>query len=37
MGANLAERDRAMVREDLLEGYISPRQAEAHYGCRLKE
>jgi hypothetical protein len=26
-----------MVREDLLEGYISPRQAEAYYGCRLKE
>jgi N-methylhydantoinase B len=31
-----AERDRAMVREDVLEGYISPLQAEADYGYRLK-
>ncbi len=29
---NPAERDRAMVREDVLEGYISPQRAMADYG-----
>jgi N-methylhydantoinase B len=33
---NPAERDRAMVREDVLEGYVSPQQAEVDYGFRLK-
>jgi 5-oxoprolinase (ATP-hydrolysing)/N-methylhydantoinase B len=34
---NPSERDRAMIREDVLEEYISPKRAETDYGFRLKE
>jgi N-methylhydantoinase B/oxoprolinase/acetone carboxylase alpha subunit len=34
---NPSERDRAMIREDVLEEYISAKRAETDYGFRLKQ
>ena len=32
-----AERDRAMIREDMLDEYVSPQRAEADYGFRMDQ